>query len=99
MPGRPEEPSFVHSLGFYLGDRKSYVEFSLRAWYNVVFLDGKTRETKGILARVSKIDTDREYRGVFVFRDLDNEPTTIHEANILSATLRVREEKDDPWTF
>lgn len=97
MPGRPEHKSELDSAGFYLPNRKKYLEFSMGRYYELVYADTPNRRFQ-ILGKVVKIEPG--HRGaVFTFRDLDGAEWRVEQRIILSAKLRTRQENEDPWTF
>ena len=80
MPGRPEGKTYLDSAGFYLPDG-SYVEFSVKEWYDVDFLRTDKRGYLHVLGKLVSISRDG---GVYMFRDLDGVDVTVFETDIKS---------------
>jgi hypothetical protein len=100
MPGKPEQRPHLDSLGFYLPDRKNYVELLVNGWYNVVYRDKKLSKNFTVVAKVVDIQTAEDGTGIFTFRNLDGMHGRIVAANIISAVFRPpRPKEENPWTF
>lgn len=100
MPRTPEHRPSLDSLGFYLSDGKSYLEFSLNGWYDVVHIDKRTGRRFSVVAKVDKIETAIDGTGIFTFRNLDGIRGRLSATDIVSAVFRPPRKKDEnPWVF
>lgn len=100
MSRTPEHRPSLDALGFYLSDGKSYLEFSLNGWYNVVYRNKKMAKNFSVVAKVDKIETASDGTGIFTFRNLDGMRGRIAAVDIVSAVFRPpRKKEENPWVF